>query len=108
MAPGTYWLEIHSPSSPLLVQQLLPLEVRACVAGEFTQAVQGNYTKYNCILCNPGTYNFDPSKDFCPSCDLSDHAECVRAAKVPKPGYYQSHPRNPQVRTALQRGVARM
>jgi hypothetical protein len=95
---GEYFLELRSPSSALLAPMLLPLHVRACVAGEATEAVETDrYAKYACRKCIAPAFNFDPARNSCTSCDWSDHAECDGAAKVPLRGFYQSHPRNPQV-----------
>jgi hypothetical protein len=92
---GDYQLRIASLSSQVLLPLVLALTVRSCASGEVVRADTG-LNRTQCVRCQPGTYTYNSSQE-CQICSWDDYAECDGAAKVPMPGFYQSHPRNPQV-----------
>lgn len=92
---GDYKLRIAALASSLLKPLELALTVRSCASGEVVRTDTG-LNRTQCVRCQPGTYTFNSSLE-CRICSWDDYAECDGAARVPMPGFYQSHPRNPQV-----------
>ncbi|GIL85472.1 hypothetical protein Vretifemale_13977 [Volvox reticuliferus] len=93
--PGNYSISVAAPRT---IQDLpilkLEIAVRPCVYGEVT-----NKDGTQCYPCELGTFSLNTSKTTCDTCP--DNANCSLAgvpwATLPKPGYWHSGPRSPNI-----------
>lgn len=100
--PGNTFKLRFTTQNGLSVERILVL--RQCAAGEHTpvETVGGEQAQV-CEACSFPEYSFYPKSKSCSQCTRLTRnaaAVCNLAAVVPETGFYQSHPRNPLVRTA--------
>ncbi|KAI8467434.1 MAG: hypothetical protein J3K34DRAFT_523752 [Monoraphidium minutum] len=110
--PGRYQLRF----TPLVLEHhhvapaLLDLDIRQCISGESNTSARtaggagggGLATLTMCERCREGTVSLDPlASGGCAMCEASMHATCKGDAMIPDDGWWQSHPRSPQVHRCL-------